>query len=155
LARQLKQHKYQEEKKKENRRLVLWWIINGYEGPNIDEGTTFQELGEVTGLSPPTLSSHLKSLQREGLIEVKHFFPADRLAYVVVDRKAELMNLLFYFIQQEKSVRKEYSAELERLQQSTDQLQAALKPFGKLPKEIQNLMQEMEEMQIHSKPIRD
>lgn len=146
--------KYQKEAREENRALILWCIINGYEGPNLDEGATFQELREVTGLSAPTVSSHLKSMQREDLVELKHFFPANRLAYVVVDRKAELMNLLSYFIQQEKSVRKEYSAELERLQQSKDQLQAALKPFGKLPKAIRGIMQELEELQVYSKSIR-
>jgi DNA-binding transcriptional ArsR family regulator len=141
----LRQEKYQEREREGNRSLILWSIIYGYEGPSAgQEGATFEELREVTGLSAPTLSSHLKALQKEGLIQIKHEFPSNRLAYVVVDRKAELMNLLRYFIQREKTVTKESRSELHRLEQATHELEAALKPFGKLPPEIQKLQDELD-----------
>ena len=104
----------------------------------------FGELRKTTGLSAPTLSSHLSKLQQEGLIELRYYPELDTRNYVITDEKRDLVNLLRYFIGREKTIVKEYSAEMERLERAAGELEEALKPFGKIPVEIKRLQEDFE-----------
>ena len=107
-------------------------------------GATFKELQEITELSAPTLSHHLKELRRDGLIKLEYDSEFDRVAYVIVDDKHNLMHVLTYFVERQKYVVANHKIELNRLERAAHELMEALKPFGKLPVEIQKLQKELE-----------
>jgi DNA-binding transcriptional ArsR family regulator len=137
---------YQQRERQKNRTLILGNIV-------IENGATFEDLRELTDLSAPTLSSHLKALQRDGLIELKHDFSSDALRYVAVERKSQLLKLLRFFIEEQKSITKGYKAEIERLERAAQELEAALEPFGKLPKEIEEIWDELDRARMEANPL--
>jgi hypothetical protein len=63
----------------------------------------------------------------------------------LLDEKEALLHTLRYFIEKQKTTATEYKAELERLDRASGELQKALQPFGKLPKEIIKVEREVEE----------
>jgi hypothetical protein len=87
----------------------------------------------------------LKVLLRDGLIEVPHNARLDRHEYCIVNEKTNLSDALHYFIEKQMTTTVEYRVELERLERAADELEKALQPFGKLPKEIVKVKKELEE----------
>lgn len=120
---------------------MLWYIIEGVQDGDWRPGATFNELRKLTELSATTLSAHLKALLAEGLIQRVDDREHDRLAYVIVDEKQRLIELLKDFIERQRKLLKDYT-QVQRLVQD---LEKALKPLGKVPREIQKVMQEMEQ----------
>ena len=130
----------------ENRTTVLCYIITGSDGSIDPEYAgappTFSELVEMTKrfFVRATLNRHLNALIAEGLITKDYDPKSKRLGYVIANEKQSLLAMLNYFIEREKAAMKN-TVELER---AVGSLKIALKPFGKLPKDIQKAMRELE-----------